>query len=166
MSGKAILLPLQSGGICSTAHNPSATSFFFFKKPPGSEPHRKQHLQARASADTDRDFSSWRRLWVTSKFTSCLALKNNLPPLLPLLPDPGLKRAHQPPDTARPAFLTSKPVLQSTFTPGVLFKARQRSKQTFSSTILEPAARKPVPQFAAAKPNQNMDALQPHHFFF
>ena len=99
MSEKAILLPLQSEGICSTAHNPSAT--LFCKKPPGSEPHRKQHVQARASANTDLDLSPWKRLWVTSKFTSPPSTQEQPPTLLPVLPDPGLKRATSlatPPD--------------------------------------------------------------------
>lgn len=89
---------------------PFSHTFFFLKKPLGSEPQRKQHLQARASANTDLDLSPWKRLWVMSKFTSCPALTNNLPPYYPSCPIQGSKGPPAP-NAARPAFLTSKSVL-------------------------------------------------------
>lgn len=163
MSEKAIL-PLQSEGICSTAHNPSAT-LFFFKKPPGSEPHRKQHLQARVSTNTDLDLFPWKRLWVTSKFTSCLALKNNLSLYYPSWPIQGSKGPSAP-QHCQTSISRIKASPAKHFYPGVLFKECQGGKQTFSFTIQEPVARKPMTQFAAAKPNQNMDAFQSLHLFF
>lgn len=139
--------------------------FFFFKKkkPPGSDPLGKQHLQARASANTHPDFLPWKTSGSRPNSLPAQHSRTTYPPTT----HPARSRAiSSPPNTARPAFLTSKPVLQSTFTPGVLFKARQGSKQIFLFTIREPAARKPVPQLAAAKPNQNMDAFQSLHLFF
>lgn len=129
--------PSAAEGTCSTAHNPSAT--LFFKQPLGSEP---QHLLVRASANTALEPSPWARPSPLPAQRSEQSL-----PFYPSCLIQSLKRAVSPPSVARPKFFPPKPVLQSTFTPGALFKGCSGCKQTLFTILQESQCPSLCPEF-------------------